>query len=90
VIVPAGTTNAPITVSTGDAFSTSSQMFYVPAAIVSIAPSNSPAGSMITIKGNNFSGALGMSFNGTPTSSFVVSNNATIGAVVPPGVLTAR
>ncbi len=87
-VVPAGATNAPISVTTADGTGTSAQMFYIPATITSFTPTNSAAGSTVQINGNNFTGATAVNFNGTPAASFVVSNNTTLGAVVPGGFST--
>ncbi len=88
VVVPAGATNAPISVTTADGTGTSTPVFYIPAAITSFTPSNSAPGSTVQINGNNFSGATAVNFNGQAAASFVVSNNTTLGAVVPAGVTT--
>ena len=87
-VVPAGATNAPISVTTADGTGTSPQTFYVSAAVTSFTPNNSAPGSTVKITGNNFTGATAVSFNGTSAASFVISNNTTIGAVVPGGVST--
>ena len=87
-VVPVGATNAPISVTTPDGTGTSAQMFAVTATIASFTPTNSAPGTTVKITGNNFTGATAVNFNGTPATSFVVSNNTTIGAVVPAGVST--
>jgi hypothetical protein len=88
VTVPTGATNAPITVTTSDGSGTSTQIFYVTAIITSFTPTNSPPFTTVKISGTNFTDASAVSFNGQPAASFVVSNNTTIGAVVPNGVST--
>jgi hypothetical protein len=88
VKVPAGATNAPITVTTADGSHTSSQIFYVPPMILNFTPTNSAPGTTIQINGANFVGATDVSFNGTPAAAFNVTNNTTIGAIVPVGVHT--
>ena len=87
-VVPNGATNAPITVTTVDGSNTSAQIFYLPASITGFTPTNSPAGTTVTINGINFIGATAVAFNGTPASSFSVTNNTIIGATVPGGVIT--
>ena len=87
-VVPNGATNAPITVTTVDGSNTSAQIFYLPASITGFTPTNSPAGTTVTINGSNFIGATAVAFNGTPASSFSVTNNTIIGATVPGGVIT--
>jgi hypothetical protein len=88
VKVPAGATNAPITVTTADGSHTSSQIFYLPPMILNFAPTNSAPGTTIQINGANFVSATDVSFNGTPAAAFYVTNNTTIGAIVPSGVHT--
>jgi uncharacterized repeat protein (TIGR01451 family) len=86
--VPASATTGPITVNTTNGSSTSLTLFYVPASITGFTPTNSAPGTTVKITGNNFAGASAVTFNGQPAQSFVISNNTTIGAVVPAGVST--
>ena len=83
--VPANATSGPITVTTTNGSVTSSQVFYLPAAITNIAPTNGGIGTLVHISGNNFTNASAVAFNGI-TTSFVVTNNNHIGAVAPLGV----
>src|SRR5262249_14999236 len=48
-------------------------------------PSSGPTGTAVTITGTHFTGATGLSFNGTQASSFVVVSDTTATATVPPG-----
>ena len=84
--VPANAASGPIVITTTNGSITSTQNFYLPASITSFTPINGPAGTIVKITGNNFTNASAVSFNGVPASNFVVTNNTTIGAVVPPGV----
>jgi hypothetical protein len=86
-VVPAGATSGPVTLTTTDGTSTSANLFYLPANISSFTPTNSAPGTTVKITGVNFTNASAVSFNGTP-ASFIVTNNTTIGATVPGGVLT--
>ena len=86
-IVPA-TTSGPITLMTSDGTAVSPTLFYLPASISSFTPSNGPPGTIVRINGINFSNASAVSFNGTPAVNFFVTNNTTIGAIVPFDVLT--
>ena len=88
VTVPSGAATGLISVSTVDGSDTNSTPFYLPAGITAFTPSNAPAGSRIRITGQNLIGATGVSFNGTPASSFIVTNNTSMSAVVPPGLAT--
>jgi large repetitive protein len=60
----------------------------VPAAITSFTPTNSAPGTTVTITGSNFTDASAVTFNGAPAMAFTVTNNTTIGAIVPFGVST--
>jgi len=90
VTAPASTTG-PIVLTTVDGSQTSSVSFYYLGRITDFTPTNSAPGTTVKISGTNFTGAIAatdVTFNGQPAASFVVSNNNTIGAVVPNGVST--
>jgi len=87
-VVPAGAVSGPVTVTTTDGSMTSTQLFYLPAAITSFTPTNSPPGTWVRINGSNFTNATAVTFNGAPASNFHVTNTTVIGAQVPPGVST--
>lgn len=86
--VPAGATNCFLTVQTTNGSFTSSERFYLPPAITSFTPTFGPEGSTVKITGTNFLDASAVTFNGQPATDFTVTNNGTIGAVIPPGVIT--
>jgi len=86
-IVPAGATSGPVTLTTTDGTFTSSNLFYLPANIATFTPTNSAPGTSVKITGVNFTNVSAVSFNGT-AASFVVTNNTTIGAIVPAGFST--
>jgi uncharacterized repeat protein (TIGR01451 family) len=86
--VPAGASTGFISVSTADGSDTNATRFFLPAAITGFAPTNSGPGSRIRITGQNFVGASAVNFNGTPAEGFTVTNNGSIGATVPSGVVT--
>lgn len=56
-----------------------------PPTVTSFTPTRAVTGTTITITGTNFLGATGVSFGGTPASSFSVVNATTITAVVAAG-----
>src|SRR6185295_11848501 len=85
-VVPAGATNGPISVTTTDGTATSAANFFLPPAITSFTPSNGAPGTLVVISGVNFLNASAVSFNGTPAAAFYVSNNISLGAVVPASV----
>jgi uncharacterized repeat protein (TIGR01451 family) len=86
-VVPSGATSGPVTLTTTDGSFTTSNLFYLPASITSFTPTNSAPGTTVKIIGVNFTNASAVSFNGT-AASFIVTNNTTIGAVVPAGLST--
>lgn len=88
VSVPAAATNAPITVTTTDGSGTSAASFFVPARITTFTPTNGAPGTLVTLTGVNFLGATAVTFSNVPAASFGVSNNTTLGAIVPAGVVT--
>jgi len=85
-VVPAGATTGPITVTTTDGTATSAVNFFLPAVITSFTPSNSAPGTLVAIKGTNFTSASAVAFGGTPAAAFYVTNNTSLGALVPAGV----
>ena len=84
-VVPANAASGPIVITTTNGTVISDQIFYLPAAITNIAPTNGASGTLVRISGNNFTNALSVAFNGV-TASFVVTNNNSIGAIAPVGV----
>lgn len=84
--VPAGATSGAITITTTNGSITSTQLFYLPPGITGFSPAGGGAGTIVQINGSNFTNATAVSFNGTPASGFVVTNNSIIGAIVPSGV----
>jgi len=87
-VVPAGATTGPITVTTTDGTATSATNFFLPAVITSFTPSNSAPGTLVAIKGTNFTSASAVAFSGTPAAAFYVTNSGSLGALVPAGVTT--
>jgi hypothetical protein len=85
--VPAGATTGPISVTTPSATATSASSFTVtppPPTVSSFAPTSGPVGSIVTISGSSFTGASGVSFNGT-AASYTINSPTTITATVPSG-----
>jgi large repetitive protein len=87
-VVPASATTGPISITTTNGSFTNSANFYLPASITTFTPTNSPPGTTVKITGNNFIGTTNITFGGVPAADFQVTNNTTIGAVVPAGVVT--
>lgn len=86
--VPAGASTGRISVSTVGGSDTSTNVFYLPAQVTGFTPTNSGPGSRIVITGQNFLGTTAVSFNGTPATEVAVTNNDSIGATVPVGVVS--
>ncbi|CAN5447324.1 hypothetical protein BH10BAC4_BH10BAC4_09300 [soil metagenome] len=57
-----------------------------PPTISSFTPDSSPAGSVVTITGTNFTGASDVKFNGVAATSFTVISPTSITATVPAGL----
>lgn len=87
-VVPAGTTTGPISITTTNGSYTNTSYFYLPPVISTFTPNNSAPGSTITITGQNFLDASGVSFNGTPANFYPPTNNTTIHAFVPGNITT--
>jgi hypothetical protein len=60
----------------------------VTVSISGLAPANGAVGSTVVISGSGFTGATGVSFNGTAATSFTVDNSGQITATVPVGTTT--
>ena len=87
-VVPAGATTGRISLSTTDGSDLSASPFFLPATVTGFSPTNTAPGSRISITGQNLLGTTAVSFNGTPATSFVVTNNSSMSAVVPANLLT--
>jgi len=86
--VPPAAVTAPVSVTTTNGTATSAANFFIPARILDFTPSNGPAGTLVTLTGENFLGASAVSFAGTPASFTAPTNNTTLYAIVPPGIVT--
>jgi hypothetical protein len=56
--------------------------------ISSLVPSSGTVGTTVVISGSGFTGATGVSFNGTSATNFTVNSNSQITATVPAGATT--
>ncbi len=82
VLVPDTATSGLIQVSTPSGTVTSSNRFVVAPRLVSLAPTNGIAGTVVTIRGTNFADLIAVRFRDIPASVQTVSSNV-ITAVVP-------
>jgi uncharacterized repeat protein (TIGR01451 family) len=83
VIAPVGVSSGVISVTTPFGATNSAQLFYVAPVISDFTPTHGVTGTRVTINGNSFTNASAVAFNGVPATSFVVTNNSTLSAVVP-------
>ena len=88
VQVPNGATTGRISITTSDGGDTNATLFYLPATIAGFTPTNSAAGSRITLSGQNFIGTSVVSFGGQGAAGVDVTNNTTMGVTVPPNAIT--
>jgi hypothetical protein len=86
-IVPAGITSGTISVTTPGGTATSAAIFLGPPSVSGFAPTHGLPGTNVFISGMNFTNATAVLFNGT-AATFTVTNNNTIGAIVPNGATT--
>ena len=90
--VPAGATTGKISVTNAAGTATSLQNFTVliPPTITSFTPTSGAVGTQVTISGNNFVGATGVTFSGAAASVFTVLSNNQVLATVPTGATTGK
>jgi hypothetical protein len=87
--VPGGATPGQITVTTLNGTTTSSSSFGVSVpSISSFSPTSGPAGTSVTVQGENLSDTTSVSFNGTPAWFYFASEYGTIITTVPAGAST--
>jgi hypothetical protein len=86
-VAPANNPGAVDVVVTNPAGPSAPQTFtYLPApTITSLTPNQGPeaGGTSVTITGTGFTGTTGVTFGGTPATSFVVDSDTTISAITP-------
>jgi hypothetical protein len=86
VDVPVGATTGPVTLTNEfNESSTSAAAFRVSPRITSFTPDNGPVGTVVTITGNNFTGATEVRFNGVRATTFTVDSDTQITVTVPNG-----
>jgi len=86
--VPATAVTAPLTVTTTNGTDTTLDNFFLPARILDFTPTNGPVGTLVTLTGENFLGATAVTFAGTPATFAAPTNNTTLRANVPAGIVT--
>lgn len=89
--VPVGAVTGPITITTPEGTSSSSNLFFLPPVLSSFAPNSGSVGTPVTISGSNLLGAISVTFNGVEATFTVVANdriNTTVPANATTGTLT--
>src|SRR6185437_6117895 len=87
-VAPPGVTSGTISVTTPFGTTNSTDLFFVAPSIIGFTPTHGNAGTLVTITGTSFTNATAVSFNGTPATTFVVTDNSTINVFVPDGATT--
>lgn len=85
--VPSGAISGRIIVVTAGGAATSRASFNVLPSIKSFTPTSGPVGTVVTITGGGFRGALDVSFNGV-SASFTFNSDSQVTATVPSGATT--
>lgn len=89
--VPVGAkTGQKITITTPGGIATSPLAFAVVPSITSFTPTSGPVGTSVTITGNSFSKATGVTFGGVAATSYQVISDTQVKALVPTGAVTGH
>ncbi|MBI5836475.1 MAG: IPT/TIG domain-containing protein [Candidatus Eisenbacteria bacterium] len=83
--VPAGATTGVLSVNNPAGMAFSATNFHLPPTLTSFSPSSGPVNTTVTLTGTNFTGATGVTFNGTPATIYSVTSNIQMTARVPVG-----
>ncbi len=84
-VVPLAATDGTVNVSNPAGNADTSNALSILPRITGFTPSNGLAGTTVTISGDHFTGATGVTFGGTAASSFAVNSDSSINAVVASG-----
>jgi hypothetical protein len=87
-VVPPTAVSGPIAVTTPDGSAQSAANFYLPPQISTFSPTKGGAGALVTVTGANLTNTSAISFNGTSAPTFYVTNNTSVGVIVPAGFST--
>jgi uncharacterized repeat protein (TIGR03803 family) len=88
--VPSGATTGYVNATTSGGTLKSNQIFHVIPQITSFSPESGPAETVVTIKGESFTGATSVAFSGVKATSFKVDSYTEITATVPSGAKTGK
>jgi uncharacterized repeat protein (TIGR01451 family) len=86
--VPAAAVTAPLSVTTTNGTNTTLDNFFIPARILDFTPTNGSVGTLVTLTGENFLGATAVAFAGTGATFTPPTNNTTLRANIPSGIVT--
>ena len=86
--VPPSAIDGPVLVSTSDGDVTSAGSYTVTPTITNLSANSAHVGDSITITGTTLLGTTGVSFNGLPSTTFVVNSRTQVVATVPVGATT--
>src|SRR5262249_2289728 len=88
--VPAGASTGFVTITLAQSTLKSNVKFRVTPFIQSFDPTSGPVGTSVVIKGTTFTGATRVSFGGVAATTFTVTPDSQITAVVPTGAVTGK
>lgn len=90
LVVPAGATTAPITVTTTAGSVATTAFPVLPPSVSGFAPSSAQVGATVTIDGAGFVGVTSVKFGTKAASSFTIVSSTRVTAVVPVGAITSK
>jgi hypothetical protein len=88
VVVPAGFSSGPISITTPAGTTNSTSFFYGAPLITQFSPTHGLPGTLVTLTGSNFLGATNVQFNGLAVNLSPASNNTNLVVAVPEGATT--
>jgi hypothetical protein len=89
IIVPAGASTGPITITNFAGVVTSSQLLYFQP-VIAFFTARAAIGETMEIRGSNFTGITEVKFGQIPATSFTVLSATNLQAVVPPNAVTGK
>ncbi len=85
--VPFGAFTGPVTVTTPNGSSTSTNPFYVAPVVASFSPQRAKVGALVTLVGDNIGDATTVVFGGGKTAAFSAQSTNRLTAIVPDGAI---
>ena len=87
-VPPGAKTGQKVTVVTAGGTATSTTALAIPPSKITFTPKSGPVGTSVTISGNTFTGATGVTLGGVAATTFTVVSDTQITATVPTGAIT--